>query len=99
MKNLKKKKKMLLQAEQLTKWHLFSLKMTTSTILSEIDVILCICKLSTTCIFFSAGFEISHALNGTTFKIQQRKWGPKQNLISLLLRNKSMMISFSPQSW
>ena len=35
---------MLLQVEQLTKWQLFSLKMITSTILSEIDVILCICS-------------------------------------------------------
>ena len=71
----------------------------TFTILSEIDVIFCICQLSTTCFFFSAGFEISHALNGTTFKIQQKKWGPKLNLVSLSLHNKSMMISFSPQSW
>ena len=44
---------MLLQAEQLTKWQLFSLKMTTSTILSEIDVILC-AQLVPTFIFFSA---------------------------------------------
>ena len=36
---------MLLQADQLTtKWQLFSLKMTKSTILSEIDVILCVCS-------------------------------------------------------
>ena len=33
-----------LQAEQLTKWQLFSLKMTTLTILNNIDVILSICS-------------------------------------------------------
>ena len=35
-------KTLLLQAKQLIKWKLFSLKMTTLTILSEIDVIRCI---------------------------------------------------------
>ena len=37
-------KKLLLKADQLTKWQLFSLKVTTLTISSEIDVILCICS-------------------------------------------------------
>ena len=35
---------MLLQAEQLTELQLFLLKMTILNILSEIDVILCICS-------------------------------------------------------
>ena len=34
----------LLQAEYQTKWQLLSLKMTALTLLSEIDVILCICS-------------------------------------------------------
>ena len=41
-------------SEQLTKWQLFSLIMTTLTILSEIDVILCICSACDN-IFFSQG--------------------------------------------
>ena len=46
---------------QLTKWPVFSLKMTTSTILSETDVILWICSAC----WFSSKLEISHVLNGT----------------------------------
>ena len=41
-----------LQAEQLTKWWLFSLKITTLTILSEAVVILCICSACINIFFF-----------------------------------------------
>ena len=63
-----RKKKLLLQAEQLTKSRLFSLKMTTLTILSKIVFILCI---SSACnkIYF---LEISHLSNGPTAQNQQR---------------------------
>ena len=49
----------MLQTEQLTKWQLFSLKMTTSTILSEIYVICAFAQLLTTFIFFSV-WDQSH---------------------------------------
>ena len=48
--------------------------MTTSSILSESVVILCICSACND-IFFSS--EKSHLLNGTTPKIQHRKWQPQ----------------------
>ena len=49
-----RRKWLLLQSEQVTKWQLFSLKMTTLTVLSEIDVNCAFAQLVTTFIFFSA---------------------------------------------
>ena len=49
-----RRKWLLLQAEQLTKWQLFSLKMTISTNLSEMYVIFCICSACNNIFFFSA---------------------------------------------
>jgi hypothetical protein len=49
--------------------------MTTSTILSKIDVFCAFAQLVTT--FNSSQLEISHVFNGTTPKILHRKWGPE----------------------
>ena len=61
---------MLFQAEQL-----FSHKMITLTILSEIDFVH---LLSLKQHLFSSQLEISHLLNGTTPKNQHRNREPKQ---------------------
>ena len=52
----------MLQAEQLTKWQLFSLKMTTSTILSEIAVICSGCNN----IYFLLSFKKNHVIHEPT---------------------------------
>ena len=94
-----RRKKLLLQTEQLTKWQFFSLKMTAWTILSEIDVILCICMLQN---LFTSQLEISQMLNGTTLEIQHKKWGPQTDTDPLLICTgvlKNQVLSLKKSSW
>ena len=58
----------------------FSLKMITATLLSEIDVILCICLACMYQHLISSQLEIDHVLNGTTPEKQHRKRGPWKGL-------------------
>ena len=86
---------MMLKAEQLTKWQLFSLKMTTSTISSEIDVILCICSACINIYFL----EMNHVLIVTTPKNKHRNKGSNRDFWHIWAKNSVISDRFSIDFW
>ena len=74
-----------------------SVKLTTSTILSEIDDTLCICSDSNNMYIFLSQIElIGYVLNGTTSEIFYRKWGPKSKVSTFFALRFCLE---TPQSW
>ena len=72
-------------------------KLTTSTILSEIDDTLCICSDSNNMYIFLSQLElIGYVFHGITSEIFYRKWGPKSKVSTFFALRFCLE---TPQSW